>query len=286
MQLSTPFDVKLTTNPALVNDAMAKEGVLLFQMVTNRLQLHEPVRQSGDPLYASILQRIRDKRTTKEDIKHLSSRLFYSLPAHEQQDFAASLHIFPTHSLIDDHNKRYILGLGKPCRLVLPKMKKYCPSCIRDYKWLLVGEGLKIQITRNLSYKLGIANGSVGTIIDSVFHCDDSTDPTFLVVKFPSFRGIPLTGTRNSVPIPWSTEKQYCPHLKEYVTVQFLPAINYQAVTYFKIQGTTLDKCVVYLTNQGLYSSQAYVGLTRATSLKTVAIICHHPLEKIFKPMD
>lgn len=77
-QLSCPFDVTFGSDQSNARDPIVKQGLALFDLINTRLRLRESVRQASDPLYASILEIIMEKRATTTDLEHLKTRLFYS----------------------------------------------------------------------------------------------------------------------------------------------------------------------------------------------------------------
>lgn len=270
-QLHCIQDHVLTKDPSTCFDSFAREGIFIYQSANLKLTLKESVRQVNDKRFEQLLNNVRNKKVTADDIKLLTERQLKNLTQEERNSFESVIHVYTTNQRVLEFNKNFILKQGKPVRLIKPFMTPLCVKCLNDYKSFYAGMNEKILITRNLAYSLKVCNGTSGIIQDVVYD-DGKKLPSFIVVRIKDFIGIPLENTRDHVPIPLITEKIWCGHNQKYLTVSHFPIANNHATSYHRIQGQTLPKIVVCTDGMFRFDSRFYVGLSRTSRLSDIAI--------------
>lgn len=150
------------------------------------------------------------------------------------------MHVYNCNDQIEAFNEEYVLGKEIPVRKIRAKLSPFCKACSQLYFPFWAGSEIRVSFTRNLCYALNVANGTHATIKDVIFN--GNSFPLFLVVAVENFKGIPLQGTKNCIPIPPIKEKTFCSHLNRYLDVTHFCFRNSYSTSVFKIQGSTLEK--------------------------------------------
>ncbi len=261
-------------------------GLLLYKNATCKLTLTQPVRQADDLQYYEVLTRIRNKQLTSADLTLLKTRLASNLSEDEKWSFRDALHIFSSNVAIEDFNETFVKNLGKPVKIVRAQMEPVCKLCMINYRPFYVpgGHEIKANITRNINYFLGLANGTTCSILQACFEGKNKL-PSFIICRVDSFKGIGLDGTKNIIALAPLNEKLFCVHEKKYVKIKHFPLRMRYAASFFRIQGFNLEKVVVDLSAHSNYDNRSYTGLTRVKKLDQLMIICNKPLETVFPPV-
>lgn len=285
-QVCTFGDIPLNRSPENQTCKFTKGGLLLYQSATCQLSLTQPVRQADDVRYYDLLTRIRNKKSTPQDLLLLKTRLASNLTDSKAWSFKDALHVFSSNADIEYFNEIYVKALGKPIKLVRAEMEPPCDLCMINYRPFFVpgGHEIKATITRNINYFLGLANGTLCDIQEACFEGNNKL-PSFIQCRVDSFKGIGIDGSKNIITLSPLNEKLFCMHEKKYVKVKHYPLRLRYATSFFKIQGFNLDKVVVDLSGHCNYDSRSYTGLTRVKKLEQLMIICNRPLETVFPPV-
>lgn len=280
-QLSCVKDFPLTRDPDSVNDLFAKEGLLLYQNPAAHIVLTEQVRQKSDLRFTELLTNLRNNSLTKSDIDLLISRHESYVSDNERSEFMSVPVLFATNKQIDVYNEQRVLAKNVPVKRVVPEWSIKCDECAKLIKSCFVGRGINLHVVKNLAYQLGVANGTCCTCVDVVFDGNNKL-PSFIVVKVEKFKGTPLMGTNNYIPIPLYTDRVFCPHLHQRLVVKFLPTVNCEGISFYKAQGATLPKVVVCLDKIKKTSPEFYVGVSRVENIKNLMLKSSIPVEQFF----
>lgn len=124
--------------------------------------------------------------------------------------------------------------------------------------------GAKIMLIRNIEVASGLVNGSIGTI--TKVHAS-STKIEKLTVNFENAGERELEPIQTKFPLPGCV----------YVNRKQFPIRLAYAITIHKSQGITVEYCIIDIGDSIFSSGQAYVALSRATSLNGVIIINLNP---------
>ncbi|KAL2076326.1 hypothetical protein ACEWY4_028078 [Coilia grayii] len=253
-----------------------------FQIIT----LTEIMRQKDDAAFAEMLNRLRVKKKEEPlldgDRALLASRTF----AEKSECPLDVLHIFPTNKEVHMHNNVVLSLLCDNVIYVdaedhikdertgrMAKQKTPCKGRKGDLPdTLLLSEGARVVITRNLDTSDGLVNGSFGKISRIIKKVDPSGKAYVdsIGLEFDS----PTAGLKhrqqgdNIVYIERVEERSM---KKGLVRRQFPLKLAY-ASTAHKVQGATSTSAVVSL-KRVFEAGMAYVALSRTTSLQGLDII-------------
>lgn len=153
--------------------------------------------------------------------------------------------------------------------------------------------GARDMLRMNLKVSEGLVNGSMGIVKKFEWnglcrdHSEEGELPKKIFIEFDDkLIGRSFKDDNGWIPIqPQSLTFQ---GLKGYGNIEriMFPIILSWAVTVHKLQGTTVEKAVVYLGKSIFAKGQAYVALSRVKSLQGVAI-CDLNQRKLFnRPHD
>lgn len=281
-QLSCVKDIPLSRDPASVEDSFAREGLLFFQQQTDKFVLTDQVRQKHDERFSLLLTNLRNHCLTKNDIELLIARHEKNVSLNDFQTFNSAPIVFATNDQVDYHNIEVILSKNIPVKKVEPEFNVDCQTCKKQYKSCFVGPNIKLQIVRNLAYSLGVANGSNAVCKDVVFDIQSKL-PLFIIANVESFKGKFLPDTENCIPIPVISERFFCSHLQQYINVKFLPVMNRECVTFYKLQGETIPKLKISLDGITKYSRELYVAVSRVEKITNLLFQSSKSVEIFFQ---
>ena len=233
-----------------------------------QVYLDEIMRQKEDAEFAILLNKLRTKERddilSDEDLAVLKSR-------ETGQHCLDSIHIFAVNRLVNEWNKEM---LHKKCTDIIcieaedsevnsKNKNKICDkprnsrqTSLPSYLW--IAPDARVMLIKNVNISRGLTNGCMGNV-EEIIKPNENSKPTSIKVKFDNDK----IGTQ-------AIEMHQESMGKKYNRKQFPLKLAY-ACTVHKVQGMTMDKAVVSLKNT-FASGQAYVGLSRVTSLSGLVI--------------
>ena len=195
----------------------------------------------------------------------LKTRLKKNLSKEEIATFKDAVRLFPTNRLVDEYNRKKIY---KKCKNVIS-----IPVCHDDD--LLIAVGAPVLLTHNLSVEMGLVNGSQGVVKDILYLNTKNKIVDCILVDFPSYIGPKVITTSHGSGFP--IFKITVPHKIKidgvYPNVCRFPLVLSYSLTTHKCQSLTLEKIVVKLGKQEIFSALDYVGLSRVKSISDVLIM-------------
>jgi ATP-dependent DNA helicase PIF1 len=229
------------------------ETDLWKELCFTTVMLTTPFRQP-DPLFSSILNRIRVGAHSREDVQ----RLMANVPARSKVE---PTHLFTQNERVSEKNTCMLTTLqgdtyrwdpdttdvqGRPAPVDLARAKK-------NYVTLELRVGAQVMLTVNMSFEDGLVNGSRGVVL----RIEDNAP----VVLFENGRAFKI----NAI-------KQVCQLANGSVTVVHVPLVLAWAMSIHKSQGQSLDS--VFVSGRDAFApGQIYVALSRARSLKGLKAI-------------
>ena len=284
-----------------VFDVPSNKEFFITHGLTPRWEMFQPIlleenhRQGSDRSYADLLNRIRIKQYTNEDIKILRERIRTS--SHEDIK-NAGLHITARRDPCDKINQRYIAKLkGDSLKLKAvhhhPINPNYKPSINKKDQTIaetgfrdeiILKPGARIIMIHNLDTVDSLTNGQLGTFVDAIKNRNGKIEKLVLkldklgagkhnqdenpelATKFPGHVFI------ERVSLQYSTSKKN-PESSKATLIQFPIRLAF-ATTAHKIQGSSIPSPtkVVLDIDSCFASGQAYVMLSRVQCLEQVVI--------------
>ena len=221
----------------------------------NIFELDEIVRQSEDPGFASLLNRVRTGDHTEQDCIEL-----LKLNETDTSNWSSEpLKLYPTNKLANEENMKDIESLDSPkITIVSCDLPQEIPSTTplnktgNLAKTVTVCIGARFMLTVNLDTSDHLVNGSLG----SIKHIVKSTQPmnTLLLIKFDSaVAGDSRKGRfpLNKTWVPIGTESRSFRLGNVNYTRKQIPGILAHAITMHKAQGSTLDYVIGNLDCDG-----------------------------------
>ena len=236
------------------------------------VQLKEIVR-AKDPILSSILLKIREGTVDNKVDSVLKSRL---RPINiNSVDLSHTVIICSRRKEVDEINAeclKYIEGNahefvavdtdtnGQPLReadrLRLSRTATRLPDI------LMLKQGCRIVLRRNLQISEGWVNGAMCEVLDMTPNC-------ILICKV----GFP----NNRYPVPRTKQKIDIRGASYAILRSQFPVQLAYAVTVHRVQGLTVDKAIVTLNNNFFASGQAYVALSRVCTLESLTLWDYTP---------
>ena len=268
-----------------------EDGIDIWHDNFKIVQLEKIMRQKDDISFAQTLNRLRVKkksdRLSEVDDNVLRSRSnLADIPD-------KVLHVFALNKYADAHNGQMLLKYCSNPRTLpaqdyvkdpesgrwtlCPHPKKGTTSDLLDN--LLIDIGARVMMTRNVDVTDGLVNGAFGEVV-GIDQCNLTAPATTIYVKFDSQK----TGQKqNRQPVPNIPDvaiavQPYEDVLETNSNVrrrQF-PLKLAWGCTIHKCQGMTTEQCVFDM-KRVFQAGQAYVALSRVTSLSGLYIINYDP---------
>ncbi len=286
-------------------------GVYLWRLVKTVVMLKWNQRQTGDPIYAALLERIRvgacvvDKTSgSLSDLELLRSRelsrirrdgvedlvkfcnapiivgrkkvrdlLNLRLMAHHARSLGADVHVYYAEDRMSGE---------EPIVRIKQELWRLSTSVTNDVMGRLpLFAGMKVMVLENIAFSNKVVNGSEG-VIESIRYKQDTTDgrryAAVAYVKIPGAGVVDESLETDVVPIfpekvsfRWTVEKGGVT-TRQWVRRSQLPLLPAYAYTDYKSQGRSLDTAIVDLESaQSLQG--VYVMLSRVRSLSGLAIL-------------
>ena len=246
----------------------------MWNEVFKIVKLEEIMRQKEDHAFANLLNKLRTKAKAQSLSAEDEAVLLARSDRHDIPDDA--LHVFPKNANVADHNGTM---LAKHCHdvKVIEATDQTKDKCNGNMKKLTrpkegasddlanslkIGKGARVMLIRNIDVGDGLVNGAFGTVEGFL---ERNGNVNTVQVKFDSEKaGKKRKMQNNAVPIDRTEENMS--GQKGVVRRQF-PLKLAWACTVHKVQGMTVNE-IVYDMEGTFASGQAYVALSRATSLK------------------
>jgi ATP-dependent DNA helicase PIF1 len=242
----------------------------------NTIELTTNFRQN-DPVFKSILSRIRKGQHTDEDISILRTRQLSNLKNKKTETKTESMvhlvssnkraQIINTSNLNNLSDKGIIfksLFVEEGDKQVTEELKKelslqFTQKGIHEIHLKL---NARVMLIKNLDVEKGLVNGSVGTVIKF----EQIQNEKFPVIKFDNINEEILISTAE-----WELELN-----DSSVIAMQLPLMLCWAITIHKSQSLTLDSALVEL-DECFCEAQVYVALSRLRSLDGLYIKSFNP---------
>jgi ATP-dependent exoDNAse (exonuclease V) alpha subunit len=230
----------------------------------------------NDPVYTSILERVRVARHTAEDNRELYKRYFAYKEHKEKEDIEKeTLTVRPTflYSKKVNVQEKNMEELEKNPNERLIFQPQYVPgksiddSVKKTMVPLYMKVGAQVMLTVNMDCDNGLVNGSRGVVT--------AYENDMLTVKF--LNNNILSFARHEFVFEEDGKVLY-------KIVQF-PFILAYALSIHKVQGSTLDFAVIDIGHSVFESSMSYVALSRVRNLEGLFLEAFQP-HKIFCNKD
>ena len=213
-------------------------------------KLNENMRQRGDPVFKELLDRVRLGVCNDQDFETLESLRHTMFP-----EGIVPTRLYAKNMSVDSINQTEMYSLENAttdfqCFSNHDVAKKWA-STNRVPESVRVCVGAQVMCTKNIPL-LGVVNGSRGVVTD--------IDSGGIYMKLVNGRSVRIS----PILIPFDN-----PTIK----LRYLPIKLAWALTIHSAQGMTIDALEVDLGKDIFTWGQAYTGLSRATSLKTVKIV-------------
>ena len=259
-------------------------------------ELSENKRQSKDPLYASLLNRIRIGSMTTEDVQTLNRRVVSTT-----MDVKKMLHIFPLKKDREGHNQELIKIASQETTIYEIHAIHNVPDdqiplddqkCAGIPKILHLCQNARVMLIRNLDTTEGLVNGAQGTVHSIEWVNGQNTMPRCVNVLFDDKNIFPSINNNICEPIgirPISVT--FLGNNNTYVTRTQIPLVLSFATTIHKVQGLTLNNAVCDKGPAIFRGGMAYVALSRVTTLQDLYLLklCPpriYPASSVTKEMD
>lgn len=220
------------------------------------IELKKVYRQT-DPLFISLLDKVRVKEISKDDIDKINSRVFSEAEI-EKMDFAITL--TTKNDMADKVNSIRLNELDtNPFKYIAELSGEFEESKYPTEPELVLKEGAQVIFIKNDTNKRWV-NGTIGQI----FELSETNvnvklkDGTIHSVEKRTWENIKYQYNKEKKKI----EQETIGTFKQY------PLKLAWAITIHKSQGLTFDKVIINFGTGTFASGQSYVALSRATSFK------------------
>jgi hypothetical protein len=177
-----------------VKGSFCFKNMLIWQLFDS-IFLTENVRQKNDHVYSALLNRVRIRYPSDEDILLLKTRLVYN----SQVNFSEHLHIFPTRRQVELYKKEQLTKLSDETYVIqadhyfssseqnahalvpmemIPLDNSLAGGLERD---LMISVNSRVMLTRNINTDQGLVNGAMGIVTNINF---TGSIPHIIHVKF------------------------------------------------------------------------------------------------------
>ncbi|XP_053989989.1 ATP-dependent DNA helicase PIF1-like [Hylaeus volcanicus] len=176
---------------------------------------------------------------------------------------------------IDESREAATYG-KRPPQGVIPANVNNCGGLLHT---ILLAEGSRIMLRRNISVSDGLINGAMGLIKKFIWpalrrdQLEQGELPDSVLIEFDDKSiGNRFKDIDGYIPISPVTATFQATRGYGDVERRMFPLILSWAVTVHKLQGTTLDKAVIDLGKKNFAKGQMYVALSRVKNLRDLAL--------------
>jgi ATP-dependent exoDNAse (exonuclease V) alpha subunit len=282
--------------------ALHAEGHCVFESFKQSITLETVYRQAGEEpeqkKFREALLRLRTYSTTEEDYNLFATRFWDVLSPEEHNELDDIIHLLPTRASVLEFNCRRLVASAKPVLCCKAKHNhKEAQKAKSDdadglEKEILIAEGAKVMLTRNLWTSKGLVNGAQG-IVKKVWFKQGSNPqshlPAVVFVKFDGYSGPETPGWEGTdptwVPIVPSVARWENKSGKSLTRTQ-IPLTMAWGITIHKSQGLTLEKAVIELGRADFSAGLSFVAISRVKTLKGLTFRTRFPHTRLQKPKE
>ncbi|KAK3929764.1 ATP-dependent DNA helicase [Frankliniella fusca] len=256
-QLPPVIDKPIYTTNQKTMEAIA--GKILYDSIDTAFIL-ENIHRQKDHQFQNILNNISSGNISGEDYKMLETRFTTNVHPAERKLFDDAPHFYPTNREKDEFNYGKLKNNVDQKTMARIPVAKITAKISGNSKAisltesdsmesvLYLSKGSRIMLRSNLWVEKGLVNGSVGEVLDIIYHPDATPQddpPSVIICTFTSYKGPYLDPEKKTIPIGPTQISQENGQGEKYTVSQFPLSLNY-ACTIYKSQGLTMDKDVEY----------------------------------------
>ncbi|KAE8740593.1 hypothetical protein FOCC_FOCC013893 [Frankliniella occidentalis] len=216
-------------------------GKILYDSIDTAFVL-ENIHRQNDPQYQNILNNISSGNISREDYKILQTRFTTNVHPAERTLFDDAPHFYPTNREKDEYNYGKLqdnvdpktmarIPAAKITAKISGKSKQISLSDNDNMESVLyLSKGSRIMLRSNLWVEKGLVNGSVGEVVDTIYHPDATPQddpPSVIICTFTSYKGPYLEPEKKTVPIGPTQISLENGQGEKYTVSQFPLSLNY-----------------------------------------------------------
>ncbi len=256
---------------AALTDELSLNGQLTYQSFNQSAFLTTIVRQQNDPAYGTILAHVRDGTVSNDDLEFLKQLKYNENDTVNNVGFENATFLCSTNADCATINTSRILRFQSqdtPVAIMISE-GSYKRAKTGSYKYMLLAQGARIMLKRNISVRCGLVNGAMGFVRHIIYiNKKPPQQPECILVEFDNYSG--PTVLNNLVPIVPQVEEDQETRRR---CVTCLPIKLAYAVSIHKSQGMTLPKVIVDLGKNEKWSGLAYVALSRVKTSSDIRLM-------------
>jgi hypothetical protein len=277
-QLPPVVDKALYDRKALRTDAhLDTVGDLAFQTFRTCINLHQKMRQQGDPRFGDVLDNIRWGIALLTDWQYLTTRVLTPAES-DNEGFGDAVRLFINRNSVNEYNSQRTIALSHKFNCPIANIKAEhvgkgaesikAENCCGLEPWLGLVIGSKVMLTQNLWTEKGLVNGARGSVREILYRPGVKPPelPVAIMLKmlnydgpyFPNTDMVPINPVKQSIKQVGRTNKQ--------ASRRMFPLMMAEAVTVHKCQGMTLNKAVLDLGEREM-TGATFVGTSRVKNL-------------------
>lgn len=250
-----------------------------FQGANFRFIELDKIYRQQDPVFIDILNGIRNRSVTDEHLKRLNSRYQPNFHSSPKDCF---IHLTPTNAKSREINLKEMAKLKQKTKTYEGVLAgKFEEKVLPTEQYLKLKVGAQVMLVNNDSKGRWI-NGTVGEIVDIKY--DKDTEEDIIRVKLGSGNVVDITQhSWEMFQFHYDTDRK---SIESEVVGSFTqyPIKLAWSITIHKSQGKTFDKVIIDLQRGTFAHGQAYVALSRCTSLEGMVLTT--PIKKGHILMD
>ena len=271
-----------------VRGQFAFQNTILWDLFTPCM-LNVNMRQNKATQYRDLLNRVRIGQHSVADVSTLVSRLIEN----DNSSFEGALRIYATRKEVEMYNmlkqdafnsntitvhahhtytnSHLTSNSNDDIELHIPQDDRKAGGLPRVFQFT---EQTRVMLLRNIATEHGLVNGALGF----VQHADYENDiPIRIYVRFDnsSIGRVMHNAEHNAIPIE-QISQEFHSNGRSICRTQF-PLAPAWACTIHKVQGITCSKIVINLGKTIFAQGQAYVALSRVTSLQGLGLLAFDP---------